>query len=87
MNDKLKQTHNNYLLKLTCSKPNKTASYSHVHRFKVNDRNDLEIDSYKVSKATIIFKNDQLYVGDSLFLDIDFDTMIHATHSNKNKIY
>lgn len=53
---------------------------------KQSGRNDLEIDGMKVSGAAMTLKNDRLYGGFSLLLDVDFDTMTKVLNPNRKKI-
>lgn len=57
-----------------------------IQDIKQSGRNDLEIDGMKVSGAAMTLKNDRLYGGFSLLLDVDFDTMTKVLNPNRKKI-
>jgi len=57
-----------------------------VKDVKQSGRNDLEIDGMKVSGAAMTLKNNRLYGGFTLLLDVDFDTMTKALNPNRKKI-
>ena len=62
-----------------------------LEKFGVKDlsqsgRNDLEIAGKKISGAAMTIKNDLVYGGFSLMLDVDYDAMVKALNPNEKKI-
>lgn len=62
-----------------------------LEKFGVKDlsqsgRNDLEIAGKKISGAAMTMKNNLVYGGFSLMLDVDYDAMVKALNPNEKKI-
>lgn len=57
-----------------------------VDEVKQSGRNDLEIDGKKISGAAMTLKNNRLYGGFSLLLDVDYEAMTNALNPNRKKI-
>ncbi|MEY8370083.1 lipoate--protein ligase [Aerococcaceae bacterium 50-4] len=57
-----------------------------VKNLSQSGRNDLEIAGKKISGAAMTMKNNLVYGGFSLMLDVDYDAMVKALNPNEKKI-